>query len=310
MTYFVKFFLLSLVIIFVVGFSFAQKNTSSRQPETSWELKLVFDGKDTPSGKFQDAVAIDVDSEGNLFIVDRARHRVVKFSSSGQFEREIGGFGRGPEQFSDPVDVDAHLTLNIFVADYNNNRIVRFDSNLNYLSEFTNNLDPFYYYEMPLSVAVSGQYDIFLLEDLNKRIVRFNRFNEPQFAFGDATNNLGQLLGPQKISVSEQGEVYVSDPAQKSVLVFDYLGNYLLEISHPDFQKPNGIDINKTGQLLITDSKRQKLYLFKNSRKFSKSIDLKQYKINPVDAVFRNIKVKEKQNLYVLTSNKCYIFEG
>ncbi|MFZ0391614.1 MAG: hypothetical protein WAN36_14230, partial [Calditrichia bacterium] len=95
----------------------------SPPPLSEWQEFLVLDGGHTPGGLFQDAVAIDLDSEGNLFAVDRGRHRIIKYNANQNFVREIGGFGSSGDQFSSPSDIDAHLTLNIFVSDFNNNRI-------------------------------------------------------------------------------------------------------------------------------------------------------------------------------------------
>ncbi len=301
------FLLLTAIFLGFCGKRLPAQNASLPANPMGWQLVRTVDGGDSPSGKFRDAVALDVDSEGNLFVVDRGRYRVVKFDKHGFFRQEIGGFGRGADQFGDPVDIDAHHTLNIFVADYSNNRIARFDANLNYLSELTSR-EGQYYFEMPLSVAVSGQYDIFLLEDLNKRVIKFDRFNNPQGTFGNNTESLGQLLGPQQLALGENGAVFVSDPIKNKVVVFDYLGNFLRELSHPAFRYPRGISVNSRNDLSVADSEAEMLFFFRGGETATGTFDLREYQIFPQDVVWWRPRGISEELLYVLSSEKCLVF--
>ncbi|OGB60642.1 MAG: hypothetical protein A2Y94_03335 [Caldithrix sp. RBG_13_44_9] len=297
--------------VMILGWLVITSNTFAQEPqaesEFSWEIIRVIDAQETPSGILQNISAIDLDTEGNLYILDSGRNRLLKYSSSGIFIKETGGFGKGPEQFNDPRDVDAHLTLNIFVADFNNNRIIRYDSNLNFLNDFIPDFESPFYFEMPLSVAVNGQYDLFILEDLNKRIVKFDRFNQPLAAFGKASENLGQLLGPYQLALGSKNEIYVSDPLNKSIQVFDFLGNYLREIVHPDFVEPRGIYISPQGQLLVADPKGQKIYFYDSSHKIFDVIDVRNFNIVPLDIASWNPRMDKNTVLYVASARHCLV---
>jgi hypothetical protein len=306
-----RFLRINLLVIGICFFLFLSniRGQSSEKQLSAWAITDIIDGRQTPSGAFRDAVAIDLDSEGNIFIVDRGRHRLVKYDNQRVLVKEIGGFGDGTEQFSEPTDVCARPTLNIYVSDYNNNRVVRFDSNLNFLNEFSTDSDSPYHFEMPLSVGVSGQYDIFILEDLHKRVIKFNRFNQPLAAFGDASDNIGQLLSPRQICLGGESDVYVSDPGRKAVTVFDYLGNFLREVAHPDFEQPGGISCTFQDLLLVADSGSGKVYFFKNGKIFSEIFDPASEDITPVDVCLWQMKGSRKQKLYVLTSKRCFVYE-
>ncbi len=303
-----KYLPLTLLIYFLfLSGGFTQESLVPEQID-GWQLNSVVTGDITPSGVFRENVAMDLDSEGNLYIVDRGRNRLVKFSPEGFFLHEVGGFGDGAEEFNDPRDVDAHLTLNIYVADYNNDRIVRFDQRLNYLNEFKSSEDSPIFFERPLSVAVSNQYDIFLLDDLNKEVIKINRFNQPLIAFGNASDNLGQLLGPYQLAISQKNEVYVTDRLQKAVVIFDYLGNFNMELTHPEFQDPKGIDIDFYDQLVITDPIARKIFFFRDHSSFIQELDLKPAGLIPVDAFYWQPRGKKIAYLYILTSQKCLVF--
>lgn len=279
------------------------------ETQSGWRKVRVFNGSDTPSGAFQDAVAIDLDSEGHLFIVDRGQNRLIKYDQNGGYIKEIGGYGSGTEQFSTPTDVCARLTLNVFVADYNNDRIVRFDSNLNYLNEFETPYQGENSFEMPLSVVVSGQYDLFILEDLNKRVLKFDRFNQPLASFGDASENLGQLLNPMQLAISDDGKVFVSDRGAEAIVVFDYLGNFLQEVRHPKLTHPHGIYVSSLNQLLVADPENHSVFFFREGRKFVESLDLSSQDLTPVDAALWDGKGKLLPRLYILTAKSCAVFE-
>ncbi len=291
-----------------LGFScFLYGQEISSEAGVKWSVIHIIDAGETPTGLLQNVSAIDLDREGNLYIVDSGRNRLLKYTASHTFVKEIGGFGRGAEQFNNPRDVDAHLTLNIFVADFSNNRIVRFDSHLNYLNDFNPIYNNPFYFEMPLSVAVNNQYDLFILEDLNKRIVKIDRFNQPLTAFGTSSENLGQLLGPYQISLSARNLLYVSDPLSGSIQIFDFLGNYISQVSHPDFVEPKGIFLTAQGQLLVADPKGQKVYFFSDHHSLEDILDLRILPLAPLDIALWNPGGTRYPLLYVATSRACVI---
>jgi hypothetical protein len=302
------FCLLLIVKIFFSSINLWAQDSTNFNTLTDWRFIKAIDGKFSSSGVFQEAIAIDLDTEGNLYVLDRGRNRLLKYSVNGFFLKEIGGFGDGPEQFDDPRDVDAHLTLNIYVADYNNSRIVRYNSKLDYLSNFRTSPDDPVYFQFPLSVAINGQYDIFLLEDLNRSVMKFDRFNQPLVTFGTSSDNLGQLLGPYQLTSGRKNEIYVTDPLLKSILVFDYLGNFLREIKHPDFIEPKGIAISQRDELVVVDQGAQHVFFFEGGKKFNSKLDLHFLNEDILDVALWNARGSSKRVLYLLSSRVCYIY--
>jgi hypothetical protein len=85
----------------------------------------------------QDLVAIDVDAEGDLYAVDRARHDLQKYARAAAFQPDpgfgtagvVGVQGTQPSQFNEPLDVQCLVTvtgLQVWVADAGNARLQRF----------------------------------------------------------------------------------------------------------------------------------------------------------------------------------------
>lgn len=85
-----------------------------------------------------------VDAEGNLWVTDTGHHRIVVYTSTGEFLREIRGTfspdtnyqGSGAGQFSEPVGIDIAPNGEIVIADMWNARVQVLDASGAYLREF------------------------------------------------------------------------------------------------------------------------------------------------------------------------------
>lgn len=258
-------------------------------------------------GRFAEAAAIDIDYEGNLYVVDRRRHQLLKFNGKGEFVKQIGGFGRDEEEFDDPRDVSANSTLNIFVADYNNNRVVRYDKNLNFLNTLISKWpEPFNFLQV-LSVAVSPQGDLFLLDDAIKRVIKFNRASEPVESFGGIYESFGQLLDPMQVTLDDSQRLFVSDPAQHAVVVFDYLGNYLTEVLYPKLQEPSGLHWGDDRQLYVVDRGTAHIFVFTAALQLAGLIDLSASTEQIRDVAVKYDKKSKRKILYALAPARCWV---
>ncbi|HXA01783.1 MAG TPA: hypothetical protein VNW99_07345 [Cytophagaceae bacterium] len=75
---------------------------------------------------------IALDPSGNLFVVSRGDHRVVKYTNNGAVLLEWGGLGTADGKFNNPYGVAVDAAGNVYVTDGNNNRIQKFDNNGNF----------------------------------------------------------------------------------------------------------------------------------------------------------------------------------
>jgi DNA-binding beta-propeller fold protein YncE len=234
-----------------------------------WQAVLLdsFPRSDS-SVKISDAVAISVDLQNQIYIVDRANHQLLKFALSGKLLDQVGGFGKGAQTFDNPTDVFATAALDVFVADYNNQRVVRFDKNLNFISELVSQDVPPYDFGRVLSVVVSPQYDLFILEESQNRIIKFNRFSEAVGVMGGLDDPYAQLLAPTDLAIDRKLQIYVCDPAQKALVIFDYLGNFVTKITHPQFLAPKQVFIDWQDRIFVTDTERNEIFMFDPNRKF------------------------------------------
>ena len=279
--------------------------------ETGWQINPLGSFPDASSKQVQivKASAIDIDGDGNIYIIDRGQHQLLKYTPDGRLIKPIGGFGRASEQFDDPRDINAHATLDIFIADYNNNRVMRFDKNLNFISSLTSQWPEPFDFEQVISIALSSQYDLFLLENSSKKIIKFSRFAEPAESFGGIYETYGQLLEPEQLALDGSRRLFVTDPGQGATIVFDYLGNYITQIEHPDLQQPSGIHWGSGKYLYIVNRDTPDIFIFTRHLKFAGKISLPNDTDLIVDVALRYDKKNNSRTIYILSQNRCMLFD-
>jgi len=77
---------------------------------------------------FNDPSDVAVDASGNVYIGDRNRECIQKFTRDGIFITKWGSSGSGDGEFNGPRGVAVDAWGNVYVADTLNNRIQKFTS--------------------------------------------------------------------------------------------------------------------------------------------------------------------------------------
>lgn len=91
-------------------------------------------GMGTGTGQFEgDEVGIEIDNEGNIFVVDPSLCRVQKFDRDGNFLLKFGSYGTDDDEFQGPGNIDIDTKGNIYIVDKD---IKMFDNNGKFLMKF------------------------------------------------------------------------------------------------------------------------------------------------------------------------------
>jgi len=87
--------------------------------EITFELEedLSIGNEDDENYMFYDLVTLAVDSEENIFVLDRGNFRIQRFDKIGSYLQTIGGRGQGPGEFEDPMSIHVDLKDNIYLCD-------------------------------------------------------------------------------------------------------------------------------------------------------------------------------------------------
>jgi sugar lactone lactonase YvrE len=235
-------------------------------------------------GEFRTPQALSLDPEGALYIADTGNNRIQKVSPTGALLGMVGGFGWSENQFQRPEDLFAENGLDLYIADYDNRRIIRYDRQLHWI-------DAYSYVAaaeklslgFPAGIALSIHGDLFIADAENRRILKVNALREAVQSFGDFAEGEGELSEPQKIALDGEDKIYVSDRQRGCIVVFDYFGNYLLEIGGGVLKEPAGLFVDNRGTLLVADSGRDQAVIFGRDGRFVAAIGDSGEKLGAMD---------------------------
>lgn len=237
-------------------------------------VKLV-----TPQG-------IAVDNSGNVYVADRDNARIDKFDSKGNFMSIIGGTGGSADgQLLGPEAVAVDKSGNVYVVESNNARIDKFDSAGNFILKFGSRGSSEGQFNDPWGIAVDDSGNIFVA-DLFKPIQKFD--SSGNFI---STIGKGMIDGAISIALDKSGNLYALDNGNPQVVEFSNDGTFIKEwgsycnLFHnvgcidPDgsgpfalgdgqFQDPNGIAIDASGNVYLADTGNNRVEVFDSSGHF------------------------------------------
>lgn len=203
-----------------------------------------------------DAVAIDVTTAGEIFLVEAGRHRLLKLSSEGLRLDSLGVAGSGDYQFDGPTDVDATNGLKIYVADPHNNRIQLFDRRLQFLGGLTRSEQARLDFD-PYRIGVSNSGETFAWLAQSNTVVRIGLLGKVDLEIGPLQRygvaSVDDLLLTSKylfVADAHKGAIHrfgLQGEYQQFLMNF---GNILALASHGD-----QVVVLKSDELVICDDR-------------------------------------------------------
>ncbi len=214
--------------------------------------------------------ALSVSLYGDIFIVDPEQHLLIRLDPNGAYVNHTGGFGWNDQQLDTPKDVSTYDGLNIYVADYQNQRIQRYNRNLQYISstgqasgnrlgmdsKISQGTDVGY----PAALAISPLGDMFCVDQEKNQVIRISSTGLRGLTFGGFESGRGQLNSPSRIRVTKD-RVYILD--QSRIVMYDYFGNYLSELSHSLVRRPGDLFVDRYERIYIAESSSRVVLIFR-----------------------------------------------
>ena len=181
------------------------------------------------------------DSEGCLYICQRADPPILVLDPDGRFARSFG---------SDLV-VDSHGIFiteddRVLVVDRDGHQVLGFDKHGNHLFSLGDREHPKFQapFNHPTDVAVGPTGDMYVSDGYgNSRVHRFSADGKLIRSWGRWGKGPGEFTTPHGIGVLSDGRVVVGDRENSRVQVFDAEGEYVTEWH--SFYKPMDIHVHR-----------------------------------------------------------------
>jgi len=209
-------------------------------------------GKGARRGQFDSPTGIAVDRNGNVLVADTNNGRIEKFSPTGTFLSVMGTKGTAQGQLGAPNGIVLDRAGNIYVADASNHRVQKLAPDGTFIAEWKG---PDFGFFGPHRLAIGSDDSLYVVDQGRARIVKLNPNGQVLSVWGSKGNGDGQFDDHTSVAIDPTtNNVYVADPRNKRVQVFDADGKFLRKWSIPEWGQPVGFED------LAIDSQTGRLY--------------------------------------------------
>ncbi|AJA93237.1 HYR domain protein [Candidatus Nitrosopelagicus brevis] len=186
--------------------------------ESQWGQAGIF-----KSGFFLSPQHLAFDSENNVYVTDLGNSRVQKFDSTGNFLIEWGNRGSSDGEFGHPTGIAVSDEF-VFVVDNKNHNIQKFTLDGEFISKWGGFGKDNGFFKSPRGIIVSDYESVYVVDSGNARIQKFTLDGEFISGFGQSGKRGGNFVSPVDIAINSD-KIYVTDPNQNKIIVFDLEGN-------------------------------------------------------------------------------------
>ena len=198
---------------------------------------------------------IAVGPDGSVFVADTKGSRIQVFDAEGKFLRTIGTKGSDPGELSRPLSVALDTDGRVYVSDTGNHRIQVFTAEGVFLFGFGGKGEGQGMFKDPGRIEVDPADHIYVLDSGNDRLQKFKEDTSFAATIG--------LYG-QDFAVDRYGFIYMLDRKRSKVKELSPKGLVLGNIGtkgsgRGQFNDPRGIAVGPEGELLIADTKNDRV---------------------------------------------------
>src|SRR6266511_5807032 len=188
-------------------------------------------GHGNGKGQFDNPHGLAVDSAGNIFVADTNNGRIEKFSPNGTFVTSIG-------QFEAPSGIAIDRAGNIYVAEIGSkHRVQKLGPNGAFIAKWAPGLYG------PRKIVISPDDSLYVVDSGRNRIVKFSPVGQLLANWGSEGNGDGQFKGVTSVTVNPtNNQVYVADPVNSRIEIFDSNGKFLSKWSVPEWREALGFE--------------------------------------------------------------------
>ena len=206
-------------------------------------------------------VGIATDDTDNIYV--NSRHKLQKFTGSGELIKCIGKEGRKEGEFDGPRGVTLYDNQ-VHVCDSDNQRIQVFDLDLNFVRSIGSHGEGRGEFNVPHDVKFDTAGNMYVAEFINKRVQVLNTSGQFIRAFGQEGE--GKLRGPSGLHIVDK-YVYVSDRSGHCIVVYETSGQFVTSFgrlgqNEGEFDGPYCITSCTGGFIYVCDFSNNRVQIF------------------------------------------------
>ncbi|VDP07601.1 unnamed protein product [Soboliphyme baturini] len=306
-----------------------------------------FGGEGTANGLLCRPWGITCDRLGRIIIADRSNNRVQIFDKDGKFLTKFGSLGCRSGQFDRPAGVAVNSHNNIIVVDKDNHRIqVRlsqmalvsvlsghgqcpamtnicglcyvFTENGDFLFKFGEKGREPGRFNYPWDVAVSSE-DVMAVSDTrNHRVQVFNAYGVFLKKIGfESSLFYKQFDSPRGVAFSSDGRLFCTDFNNHRLVIAELKSDKLKFFGREGdgdgcFKRPQGIEIDAQGNVVVADSRNNRIQVFSSQLNFMCSFGVHNINAHPRSVMDRpcDVCVTADGRIFVVDfgNNKIHVF--
>lgn len=161
------------------------------------------------------------DAEGNLYVVDREKARILVYDPEGNLQSQFGSKGKEEGQFLMISGIATDSAGQIYVADSKQRPIQVFDRNGKFLRSFGKHGPRQEEFSFPGSISIDEKGRIWIVDTFRHHVKVFKTDGSFQSQFGAFGTEVGQLFFPIDIALGEYGRIYILEKGANRLQVFE-----------------------------------------------------------------------------------------
>lgn len=236
------------------------------------EQKFFTFGEEDP-GQLSRPLGLDVDKDGNVFVLDGLSKVVYAYDRNGKYLRTIGS----PNDLNRPAGLGVNsdgsrvYAVDIGGSSYDTHRILVYDGKTGEkLSEIGKRGSAPGELNLPRDVSVDKDGSLYVVDGGNFRVEKFSPEGKFISTFGSIGRMSGQFSRPKELALDNDGNIYVTDAAFGNFQIFNPKGELLLAVgiradkAGPTHNMlPAGIAVDTDGRIYFADQFFQKVDVYR-----------------------------------------------
>lgn len=236
----------------------------------------VGDDANDPRGKLLAPFGLDVDGNGNVYVVDAGSKSVKVYDPDGKYLRELArnaGFSRPTGIAVDAAGARVYVVdIGGVSSDEHKVRVFDGQTGEHLLDIGKRGADPGNF-NLPRDVSIGLDGLLYVVDGGNFRVQVFQPDGKFLRVFGTIGRQGGQFSRPKEVAVGPDGNIYVVDTAFGNFQIFDVEGRLLLAVGSRSevegmakFMLPAGIAVDGDGRVYMADQFFRKVEVFRPAK--------------------------------------------